>query len=61
MSGYKARVWDEVARWTFRHGVVLQVVGGVQHWKARPRRGYAFPADPSLLGEVLLRGFAEEA
>jgi hypothetical protein len=61
MSGRKPRVRDEIAGWTFRRGFALQAVGGALHWKARRRNGYMFPADPSLLGEVLLRGFAEGA
>lgn len=58
----KLHVWTEIARWTFKHGVPLQALRDAPHWHTRTRKGwYAYPDDPSLLGEVLLRGFAEGA
>lgn len=52
------------AYWTFKR----QVVGRVTTPKgkspiriSRRRRGYVYPDDPSLFGEVILRGIAENA
>jgi hypothetical protein len=55
----KKRLWSEIAGWTFRSDLAHHLVGGSEHWKSRRRQGYAFPAEPTLLGEVLSRGFAE--
>jgi hypothetical protein len=52
---------NETPRWTLNTGVTHRNLGGVDHWQPDSRRGYAFPAEPSLLGEVLLRGIAEGA
>jgi hypothetical protein len=52
MAGF----WNAISRWTFMlSGTTAQGTG------VRIRRGYAFPAEPTLLGEVLLRGIAEGA
>jgi len=52
---------NESARWTLNAGVTHRNRGGNERWQPDSRNGYAFPVEPSLLGEVLLRGISESA
>jgi hypothetical protein len=53
------RTWTDPSRWTFQNEMVYRAVGGPMRWGIRRRRGYELPAEPTLLGEVLLRGIVE--
>lgn len=57
----KPRTWTELAQWTFKNAMTPRTVGGAVLRREEPRSGYAYPDDPTMIGEVLLRGIAEGA